>query len=112
MKIWACLLVFLFCTEASAGSFTDEEKTILYNFQYLAFSKAWCEGDYIIDMTGPISIRDKINPSMKDKNFQRIAIKAAADIDKRIQALGVKKHCALLYSWIGGERGGNVMIRR
>ncbi len=97
MKVWACLLTFLLCTEALAGSFTDEEETILYNFQYLAFSKAWCEDDYIIDMTVPIAIRDKINPSMKDRHFQRIALRALFDLtesDRRSKLLLPKHHLA------------------
>ncbi len=112
MKALACLLISLLCTHASARSFSDDEKTILYNFQYLAFSKAWCEEYYIFDMTVPMSVKNEIGTSTKDKAFQRIIVDAATDVDNRIQSLGVKKHCALLYSWIGGERHGDIMIRR
>lgn len=112
MRAWACLVGLLLCGNASAGSFSEDEKEFLYSFQILAFSKAWCEDRYTIDLSALMPTRDEIAPSTKDKAFQRILVDAAAFVDDRIQAEGEEKYCAALYDWIGGERGSSSIIKR
>jgi hypothetical protein len=49
MKAWACLVVLLLCTEASAQEVSAKDKRMIYNLYSLTLLSELCTEDYVFN---------------------------------------------------------------
>ena len=112
MKVWACLLVFLQCSSASAQAVSDKEKRTVYNLFTISLAVELCAEDYVFDEGVLRSFVRMSHLDATQEKYKPVLTEAGSDAQTAIDTIGLKKYCEIIYSQFGGEHYANLMQRK
>jgi len=112
MKAWACLVVLLLCTEASAQEVSDKDKRMIYNLYSLTLATELCADDYVFNEDVLTYFFKEARLNVSEDDYKPITEEAISDAHAAIDSVGVDRYCEIFYSKFGGEKYANFMMRK
>lgn len=90
MRAWACLIVLLLCTEASARELSAQDKKMIYNLYSLTLLSELCTEDYVFDEDVLSYFLTNARLDVSEEEGKPITDAAASDAFKFIRRVGKK----------------------
>lgn len=111
MKVWACLVVMLLCTPASAQVLTEKESTLVSNLTAARVLGEKCKDRYVFDKKKIALISKQYGVDIDAKKYSAEMKKQTALINRYYKEIG-PKFCDFYYKEMVKGRMGDVIAKR
>jgi len=111
MKPWACLLVLLLCTQASAQTLTDAESITVSNLTAARVMGERCKDKYIFDKKKIALIAKDLGIDIDAPKYRNEMKAQTKLINQHYKEIG-PRYCDFYYEEMTSKHMGNVIARR